>query len=93
MLIGRFFNFLDDIIFSFSWPLPFILVIVLVAIWVLVEYLRKIFDISGAVAFFIMGVIVLWTIKFEGLFYFFFHLRFLLLQKRFALLEILEIKI
>jgi len=82
MLIGRFFNFLDDIIFSFSWPLPFILVIVLVAIWVLVEYLRKIFDISGAVAFFIMGVIVLWTIKFEGLFLLLFSFEISIVAKK-----------
>ncbi len=83
MLIGRLFSYLDDKIFSLSWPLPLVLVVVLIAIWVVFEFSRKIFDISGTMAFFVMGVIVLWTTKTEGLFLLLFAFECSVVAKKF----------
>lgn len=75
---------LDDKIFSLAWPFPLLFVIALVFLWVLVEFLRGSLDLSGSIATFVMGVIVLWTTKLEGFFLLFLCVVFSTVAKKFC---------
>lgn len=59
-------NFLDDAFFTIPWPWPLLMIVVAMALFAVVAWLRKSLSPSGAAAAYVMGVIVLWMLRFEG---------------------------
>ena len=62
--------FLDDALFTLTWPLPILIIAAGMTFIALAAYLKKALDSGGASGAWIMGVIVLWTLRFEGFFVF-----------------------
>lgn len=58
--------FLDDSLFLLSWPWPLVIVVSAMGLVAVLAYLKRSLDASGALGAYIMGVIVLWTMRFEG---------------------------
>lgn len=59
-------RFLDNALFSLSWPWPIVVIALSMAVIAVLAYLARSLDLGGALAAFVMGVIVLWTLRFEG---------------------------
>ena len=58
--------FLNDILFLLPWPWPLVIVVTAMGLIAVFAYLKRSLDASGAAGAYIMGVIVLWTMRFEG---------------------------
>ena len=59
-------RFLDNALFSISWPWPIVIIVLSMAVIAVAAYLAKALSVSGSLSAFVMGVIVLWTTRFEG---------------------------
>ena len=59
-------RFLDNALFSISWPWPIVIIVLSMAIIAVAAYLAKALSVSGSLSAFVMGIIVLWTTRFEG---------------------------
>ncbi len=58
--------FLDDALFTLTWPWPILIIAFLMALIAVLAYAAKSLDALGSAGAFIMGCIVLWTTRFEG---------------------------
>ena len=56
---------LDNTLFSLSWPLPIVIIALSMALIAVLAYLARALDFGGSLTAFVMGVIVLWTLRFE----------------------------
>ena len=54
--------FLDNALFSLTWPLPLLIIVVSMLVFAVAAYLAKSLDFGGAAGAFVMGVVVLWLI-------------------------------
>ena len=59
-------RFLDNALFSISWPWPIVIIVLSMAFIAVAAYLAKALSVSGSLSAFVMGIIVLWTTRFEG---------------------------
>lgn len=59
-------SLLDDALFTLQWLLPLIMVCVAMALIAVLAYLARTLSVSGSLAAFVCGVIVLWSTRFEG---------------------------
>ena len=59
-------RFLDNALFSITWPWPIVIIVLSMAVIAVAAYLPKALSVSGSLSAFVMGVIVLWTTRFEG---------------------------
>ncbi len=60
-------QFLDNLLFSLQWPWSLVFIIAMMALFAVIALKKQSLDISGAIAAFLMGVVVLWCSKIEGL--------------------------
>lgn len=65
--VGRLVEYSDDWLFGLAWPLPLLVIVATMVVFALIALKRRSLDPSGAIAAAIMGVVVLWTTKIEGL--------------------------
>ena len=63
-------RFLDNALFTLAWPWPVAVIALFMAVIAVLAYLAKALDAGGAMGAYVMGVIVLWTTRFEGFFLF-----------------------
>ena len=59
-------RFLDNALFSLTWPWPIAVIALSMAVFAVLAYLAKALDAGGALGAYVMGVTVLWTTRFEG---------------------------
>ena len=64
-------EYLDTTIFQLQWPLPLIIISVVMLLIAGIAYVAKSLTAAGAVEAFFMGNIILWTTGFSGFFLFF----------------------
>ena len=62
--------FLDNVLFSLSWPWSLVVVVITMAVVAILAYVARSLDAGGALCAFVMGVTVLWTTRFAGFFLF-----------------------
>lgn len=60
-------QFLDNLLFSLQWPWSLVFIIAMMALFAVIALKKQSLEISGAIAAFVMGVVVLWCSKIEGL--------------------------
>ncbi|MGP1508640.1 MAG: DUF92 domain-containing protein [Sphaerochaeta sp.] len=60
-------TFPDGAVFSLAWPFPILIVTLSTAFIAVAAYFKKSLSLSGALAAYVVGVIVFWTLRFEGL--------------------------
>lgn len=60
-------QFLDNLLFSLQWPWSLVFIIAMMALFAVIALKKQSLDVSGAIAAFVMGVVVLWCSKVEGL--------------------------
>lgn len=60
-------QFLDNLLFSLQWPWSLVFIIAMMALFAVIALKKQSLDVSGAIAAFVMGVVVLWCSKIEGL--------------------------
>ena len=58
--------FLNDALFSIAWPWSFIIVLGSMALLAIFAYIKKSLNLSGCFAAYVLGTVVLWTLRFEG---------------------------
>ena len=58
--------FLDNALFSLTWPLPLIVIVLSMLVFAVAAYLARSLDLGGAAGAFVMGVVVLWSTGFGG---------------------------
>ena len=63
-------RFLDNALFTLAWPWPIAVIGLSMAVIAVLAYLARALDAGGALGAYVMGVIVLWTTRFEGFFLF-----------------------
>lgn len=59
-------QFLDNLLFSLKWPWSLVLIVGIMALFAIIALKKQSLDLSGAIAAFVMGVVVLWCSKCEG---------------------------
>ncbi len=57
---------LDNFLFSLKWPWSLLFIVGLIALFALIALKKQSLDLSGAIAAFVIGVVVLWCSKSEG---------------------------
>lgn len=61
-------SFLNNALFSLPWPWPLLVIVLFMVLFAIVAYCAKSLNLSGAIAAFFLGVIVLWCTGFGGFF-------------------------
>lgn len=69
-MVSSFVSFLNDLLFTLSWPVPLVFIAGFMAFIAVLAYTLKHLTFSGAFAAWISGVSVLWILRFEGFFLF-----------------------
>ncbi len=59
-------QYVDDFLFSLKWPWSLLFIVGLIALFALIALKKQSLDLSGAIAAFVIGVVVLWCSKSEG---------------------------
>lgn len=59
-------QYVDDFLFSLKWPWSLLFIVGLIALFALIALKKQSLDLSGAIAAFVIGVVVLWCSKGEG---------------------------
>ena len=62
---------LDDVLFTLKWPLPIAVIVFFMALFSFVAFKRNHLSVSGSLAAFVSGVVILYCMRFEGFFIFF----------------------
>ncbi len=60
-------GFLDNALFSLSWPIPLLIILGSLLLIAVAAYLHKSLNLSGSIGAFILGAIIFWTLRFGGL--------------------------
>lgn len=66
-VFGRILGYADEWLLGLGWPFSILVVAAAMAVLAVVAFVRRSLDAGGAVCAAALGVIVLWTTKFEGL--------------------------
>lgn len=59
-------SFLNDTVFLLPWPWPLVVIVLFMLLFAVFAYLKRSLSASGALGAFVMGVVTLWTVRFEG---------------------------
>ena len=60
--------FLDDALFTLAWPWPLVIILAGMVVFAVLAYMKRSLNLGGTLGAFVLGTIVLWTLRFEGFF-------------------------